>query len=330
MNDGVMELCGYVKWRKMSNQSNRQILGPKILEVISIACLVSFFLGLPFLSEAGSKPTDKLTIYVVNYPLKYFAERIAGDHAKVVFPAPAEGDTAYWMPDTKIISEYQNADLIFLNGAGYARWVSKVSLPRSKVFNTSASFKDQYIITKEAVTHSHGPTGKHAHENVAFITWLDFNLASKHAKAIAEVLGRKRPALQATFQKNYASLESDLLGLDREIKAVVARNLSKRFVVSHPVYDYLARRYGLNIRSVHWEPEERPSEGQWLELRNMLKGYPAKCMIWEGAPMKESVERLKNVGLESLVFDPCGNTPAKGDFMSVMKQNVTNLRPAFE
>jgi len=292
--------------------------------------LVPFFLGLPFLSEAGSKPTDRLTIYVVNYPLKYFAERIAGDYVKVVFPAPAKGDPAYWMPDTKTISEYQNADLILLNGAGYAKWVSKVSLPRSKMINTSASFKDQYIITKEAVTHSHGPTGKHAHENVAFTTWLDFDLASRHAKAIAEVLGRKRPALQGTFQKNIASLESDLLGLDREIKAVVARNPSKPFVVSHPVYGYLARRYGLNIRSVHWEPEERPNEGQWLELRNMLNGYPAKWMIWEGEPMSESVQRLKSVGLESLVFDPCGNVPVKGDFMSVMKQNVTNLRLAFQ
>ena len=31
---------------------------------------------------------DPLTIYVVNYPLKFFAEGIAGPHARVMFPAP--------------------------------------------------------------------------------------------------------------------------------------------------------------------------------------------------------------------------------------------------
>ncbi len=30
--------------------------------------------------------SDKLSVYVVNYPLKYFAERIGGDNVKVVFP----------------------------------------------------------------------------------------------------------------------------------------------------------------------------------------------------------------------------------------------------
>jgi hypothetical protein len=31
-----------------------------------------------------------------------------------------------------------------------------------------------------------------------------------------------------------------------------------------------------------------------------------------------------------LVFAPCGNRPAQGDFLSVMRQNVTNLAQAFE
>jgi len=46
-----------------------------------------------------------------------------------------------------------------------------------------------------------------------------------------------------------------------------------------------------------------------MELRNILKAHPAKWMIWEGEPMSESVERVKSMGLKSLVFDPCGNVP---------------------
>jgi zinc transport system substrate-binding protein len=69
----------------------------------------------------------------VNYPLKYFAERIGGDHVRVEFPAPADVDPAYWNPALAGISAFQKADLILLNGAGYAKWIAKVSLPRSKI-----------------------------------------------------------------------------------------------------------------------------------------------------------------------------------------------------
>ena len=280
-----------------------------------ILCGAIFVVGLPSVSSAGSDRERKLTIYVVNYPLKFFAERIAGDQATVVFLAPADADPAYWMPDARTIAEYQQADLILLNGANYAKWVKKVSLPRSRMVDTSAEFKSQYITADEVTTHSHGPDGGHAHESLAFTTWLDFDLAAKQAKAVAKALGRRRPRLNDTFQKNYAALKNDLMILDGEIKAVVSKNPTLPLLASHPVYDYFARRYGLNLKSVHWEPDEAPSNEQWMELRGILKDHPAKWMIWEAAPLQKSQGSLESIGINSLVFDPCGNVPEKGDFI---------------
>ncbi|MGD9063355.1 MAG: zinc ABC transporter substrate-binding protein [Desulfobacterales bacterium] len=101
-------------------------------------------------------------------------------------------------------------------------------------------------------------------------------------------------------------------------------------MVSHPVYDYFARRYGLNIASVHWEPDQVPGDEQWRALKAILKQYPAKWMIWEAKPIQASVDGLKALGIDSLVFDPCGNVPDRGDFMTVMQRNVDNFRKAFE
>ena len=80
----------------------------------------------------------KLLIYTVNYPLAYFAERIGGDSVEVVFPAPDGIDPAFWQPTTTDILGYQSADLILLNGAGYAKWLSRVSLPAAGLVDTSA------------------------------------------------------------------------------------------------------------------------------------------------------------------------------------------------
>ena len=222
------------------------------------------------------------------------------------------------------------ADLILLNGAGYAKWVNKVTLPWFRVVNTSAGFKDRYLEAGEILTHSHGSGGEHAHETLAFTTWIDFSLAAGQAKAITEALGRKRPELKGVFQKNFQKLEQDLLKLDRDLKTLISKDPSRPLVLSHPIYDYFARRYGLNIKSLHWEPDEIATNEQMMKLNRILKVHPAKWMIWEGKPMQESVERLQAIGLDSLVFDPCGNTPDQRDFLNVMRQNVDNLKPVFQ
>ena len=198
-----------------------------------VFCLAVAYALLPSFSVAAEKASDKLSIYTVNYPLQYFAERIAADHAIVTFPAPAEGDPAYWTPDKKTISAYQNADLILLNGAHYAKWLEKVTLPASKMVNTSRKFKDQYITSKEAITHSHGSDGEHAHEDAAFTIWLDITLAVKQAQAIEKALSRKKPELKEVFQENYAALEKDLMDLDKELREIAANQKSLPLVVSH-------------------------------------------------------------------------------------------------
>ena len=95
------------------------------------------------------------------------------------------------------------------------------------------------------------------------------------------------------------------------------------------VYQHSMRRYGLNGKEVHWEPEEPPTPEQWAELKKILKEYPAQLMIWEGTPNPSTVEELKNIGLDSLTFDPCGNVPETGDYLSVMRENALNLKKAF-
>jgi len=280
-------------------------------------------------SHAAGEQSEKLTVYTVNYPLQYFAERIAENHTKVVFPAPPDVDPAYWTPDSKTIVAYQHADLILLNGANYAKWVNKVSLPQSRLVDTSSGFKEQYIYTKERVTHTHGTEGKHAHENTAFTTWLDFMLAVKQAETVTKALIRKKPELKDTFHNNYAVLKKDLLTIDKEINEIVARNRAIPLIASHPVYGYLSERYGLNIKSVHWEPDEVLTDNQWRELRDILKDHPAQWMIWEGKPHEATIEKLKSMGINSIVLNPCGNVPQQGDFLSVMQENVNYLKLIF-
>ena len=295
----------------------------RTLSRLTIALLLT---TLPFTAALAEQ---KLTIYTVNYPLAYFAERLAGDLAQVEFPAPPDVDPAFWMPDADTIAAFQAADLILLNGAGYAKWVDKVSLPASRLVNTSRGFTDQYIETTGGVSHSHGPGGEHSHSGIAFTTWLDLDLAAHQAEAVARAIARKRPETQARVGRNLEALRSELLALDARLAATVATAPARPLLASHPVYQYLARRYGLNLRSVLWEPDDVPTPQQWAELERTLGEHPAHWMLWEAVPAPETASRLRALGVESIVFNPCANRPADGDFLSIMDDNAKNLSTAY-
>ena len=281
-------------------------------------------------SAAAAGRAGPLRVYTVNYPLQYFAERIGGEHVEAVFPAPADEDPAYWMPDADSIEAFQQADLILLNGAGYAKWRDKVTLPDDTLHDTSVASKDQYIEVTDSATHTHGPGGEHAHTGIAFTTWLDLKLASEQARAVCDALAKADPEHAATFQSNLDSLQQDLAALDEQLKELTSKRPKPPLVFSHPVYQYLIRHYSLNGLSVHWEPDEVPAEKMWSELDDLLKRHDAKWMVWEAEPADETRAKLAQRGIQCAVFAPCANRPATGDFLSVMRDNVASLTRIFE
>ena len=292
-----------------------------------IRIVTSVLLFAVSLAAAG----EKLSVYTVNYPLQYFAQRIAGEQAEVIMPVPPAVDPAFWQPDVAAIAGFQQADIILLNGAGYAKWVNRVSLPRRKLVDTSAGFRERYIHTAGNVTHSHGREGDHSHAGTAFTTWLDLTLAVEQARAVADALSRQRPGSKEVFARNLAALEQDLLELDERIQALAATDPGRPLLASHPVYQYFKRRYGLNLESVMWEADTVPDETQWSELARLLTVRPVARMIWEGRPNPESVARLRSMGIDSIEFDPCGNRPEAGsDFLSIIHQYVQYLERGFQ
>ena len=294
-----------------------------------IALLVLFGCNQKKTSSTSESESGKLTIAVVNYPLKYFTERIGGDLVEVQFPVPGDTDPAYWTPGEETVKAFQEADMILLNGAGYAQWLNKVSLPPSKLINTTYSVRDQYIEIEGQTTHTHGPEGKHAHGEIAFTTWLDPGLAIAHADAIREALLRELPGNEEYLNERFLPLKEELQNIDRELEELLIQIPDEPLVFSHPVYQYFEKRYALRGKSIHWEPEQFPNQGMWEDLEEILAAYSAGWMVWEGEPLTQTMDKLKEYGIGSIVFHPCGNTPEKGDYISVMQQNISNLQLAF-
>jgi zinc transport system substrate-binding protein len=227
------------------------------------------------------------------------------------------------------VAVYQRADLVLRNGAGYARWMERATLRRRRVVDTSAAIEDRLIPHEAAAIHQHGPSGAHSHTTTAFTTWLDPQLAGEQARAVAEAFARERPEHEATFRAALAELEAELAALDARLAVSSARLGGAPVVFSHPVYAYLERRYDLNGRSLHWEPDELPDEVGWRELDVLLEEHPARLVLWEAEPLPETRRRLESRGLKSVVFAPGGGSATDGeDWLSLMNANATRLEEA--
>lgn len=279
-------------------------------------------------SDAGDTSTEPV-IYASNYPVHFFAERIAGDTLLIRLPPPPAIDPAFWTPTDEDITALQAADLILLNGASYERWLPTVVLPGNILLDSSRAYRDRLRSLPVVATHSHGDSGAHSHAGTDFNTWLDADLAALQAQTIADGLTRVAPAQAAALDAGLTALLSELAALDKELQTVCQQAGEQTLLASHPVYGYLAAAYGLELRSLLWEPATMPDDAAWDAFAALRQETDANLMLYEDTPAPAIAERLRTAGVEPIVFRPCGNRPPSGDYFTEMAANIARLRKAF-
>ncbi|MAE66496.1 MAG: adhesion lipoprotein [Phycisphaeraceae bacterium] len=308
------------------------------MKVISALIVLGCFLG--GCGEQAAPPTvlettGKPVIYTTFYPTSYFAQRIGGEAVEVVCPVPEDEDAIFWMPDDATIAAYQKADLIVVNGAGFEKWVKRVSLPDARVIDTARPFRDRFLRYEGTTTHSHGPAGEHAHEGVDGHTWVDPVNARIQADEIRKALARFRPEQAATFGAGFEKLAADLDALDKTLRALSGEDGGPPLLASHPAYNYVADRYGWHLVNLDLDPETMPDDATFAAIRKILDEHPANFILWEGEPTAEIAERFSGeLGLTSVLFSPCellsGDEIGAGlDYLKVMRQNLKQIEPVF-
>lgn len=279
-----------------------------------------------FLSAApsiGFAEVDR-SIAAVNAPLAYIARALGGPDLEVIYPIPKDVDPAFWAPSPEEVQLFQNADLILLNGAGYAGWVNTAILPRARLVDTTAAVQAQLIPADDAgVAHKHGPRGVVAHAGrYAFTTWLDPDIAQAQVDAVAGAITRRWPELADQVRGRVSALRAEVGAMDEAFKALSAELAERQVFASHPVYQYFARAYLGQVTSLHWEPDTLPSDRDWAAFRAMLDPDRSPVMIWEGAPILPIRERLTQFGVGVVVLSPMASTAETGRLFADIAEQI--------
>jgi zinc transport system substrate-binding protein len=277
--------------------------------------------------QDAAPPAPPPVVLTTFYPLTDFAQRIAGDRVPVECPLPAGADPSTWQPTRHDVAAYHGATLILVNGAGFEGWLDKVSLPQSRVVDTSRAFADRFL-KHATVTHSHGGDGAHAHAGIDGHTWLDPLLAKQQAQAIHDGFVQAWPQDAAAFGQRLASLHQDLDGLHARLLDVSAKLTDVKLLASHPSYNYLAARYGWQVVNLDLDPQAELTAEEKEALAAARGGAARTILLWESEPRRTVADALAAEGIRSVVFSPLERPPAEPGYVEGMRANLERLAAA--
>jgi zinc transport system substrate-binding protein len=271
------------------------------------------------------------TIVAESYALKYLTVRLIGPDVAVEFPVPLDTDPKTWQPKSAEIQAMQSADLIIVNGPGadYSQWLSKVSLPESKICHSASKLSlDQYIQVKDhSIVHSHGPEGEHSHPMMVPYTWLDPQIASRQASAIAASLTKNYPAQAGAIQANLESLDADLAKLSARLGSIAGqRQIS--VITANPNLKFLTRAAGIADHHLLWF--EPPTAQTWQsDFKRRVDESGAKVLL-TSAPLGEAVAAACDAhGVRQVQVNLLDHAPQSGDYVTEMQKNIELLETAF-
>ena len=173
-------------------------------------------------------------------------------------------------------------------------------------------------------SHQHGSGAPHTHAGLDPHVWADPQAYLQEAAVVAQALRDRRPAEAQGVSQREAALKQRLLALDAELAAAWAPLAGLPLSASHPAFNYVARRYGLNIQSFGFDPAVPPSAEALAEWVAWSAGG-GRHLLWEASP-SPAVMAAFPPSTVHVVLDPL-EQPAgpRYDYLQQSAENVVQI-----
>ncbi len=293
-------------------------------------------------NEAGSPDmnarktlTSPRRIAVTSQVLLEMTQAICDDSFEIVQPIPDGISSRHWEPSGDAVRSLQQAKLILISGAGYEPWKDRVSLPGSRVKDTAAGYYGEFIRIPDAVTHQHGPEGKHAHPGTVWATWLDPELAAGQLQQVTNACVSIAPDQKSDLETAATKLKAQLAALNPLISELrelpQAGNL--QVFSDGPFYQYLTVRIDWPLNYMHWDHSaEELSDVNKHELTDQLAKSPAspRRIFLLSTQRAASVEEfVVSTGLKVVRIDLCeAPIDPVTSFSNRLRGNLERLKAA--
>jgi zinc transport system substrate-binding protein len=134
--------------------------------------------------------------------------------------------------------------------------------------------------------------------------WVSPSHVRATARNVAAGLERLLPESRTAVAENLRKLETEIDGVDADLRSLFAAAHGRRFFVFHPGWGYLAREYGLEQVAIERHGKE-PDAGALAETIADAKSAGVRTIfVQPGFPRASAQVVANEVGAELAVIDP--------------------------
>lgn len=302
--------------------------------------------------NSNEKIEDKETIYASFYPIYNLTKQIAGDKFEVKSFTNLNTEVHDFELSAKDMKDLSSAKVLFLNGAGLESWQDKIkSAVDIDMIDTSEgvdliktdhdhdhedyehggqihenhehddhSHEDHKHENHEYrdhdhEDHNHEDKGGHHHHNHGLYDphiWLSPKNGIIQARNIKDKLVEIDPENENYYNKNFEKIQKELEEIDKTYQDKLENLPSRKFIVDHEAFSYLARDYKL---------EQIP-----LTSISSTGEVDAKTM-------KKAVDFVNNQGIGAIFYEKGGsnkNVQVLADELDLKAQALDTIEYANE
>ena len=160
--------------------------------------------------------------------------------------------------------------------------------------------------------------------------WLDPLRLSTVAAAVADRLAAVDPDGAQGYRSRAQALDAELTALDEELRAGLATCERRQVVTSHDAFGYLADAYGLEqVAIAGLSPDDEASPQRLRQVAEQAQAAGVTTVFFEELVSPKVAEALaREVGASAEVLTPLEGPPARGDYLTAMRDNLERLRTA--
>ena len=236
--------------------------------------------GRPAASSKSSTATSAQVLATHPVLLEAATAITKGTGVSVAAALPDLLESRDWRPRSQFVRAMQQASLVVMNGASWEPWTSRVSLPNSRLVVTTRGFPEQLITVPDAVTHQHGPQGRHSHPGVIPSTWLSPTLLEAQIDALQNALEQQFPNDREILSRNATAWKIELQPLKSSLQQLRESSAAQPpFVIADsPLFLYLMRDLGWESLYLAGNETGAAEPEQVKQLQEIAGGQPAKTL----------------------------------------------------
>jgi zinc transport system substrate-binding protein len=224
--------------------------------------------SLLFVFSCGNKTeVNKNLVYVSIEPQKYIVDRIVDTLLKVEVLLPQGANHETFEPTAKQLRALSSSSLYLSIGLlDFERSL----LDKLKSQNTATEFvnlSEGLSLLEGACSHGHDHGNDHGHSHGTDPhVWLSAVEMAKMTRTIQQNLSEKYPQYDSIFTANASTLLIEIDSLHRFMQKRFEATSTRKFIIFHPAFAYLARDYSIEQLAL----EEEGKSPSISHMKNVL------------------------------------------------------------